>query len=67
MTPQEIRALLILKRVSQRQIARRLKVTDAAVSQVISGLEKNQRIRQSIAEALDMPASKIWPSKNGLR
>jgi predicted transcriptional regulator len=63
MTPQEIRARLIMKKVKQRQIAKRLGVTDGAVHQVIYGLETSRRIRQAIAEAIDLPESEVWPQK----
>lgn len=53
----------MLKQVTQRQIARQLGVSDAAVSQVVSGSEKNPRIRQAIAAALEVPVHQIWPQK----
>lgn len=63
MSPQQIKAGLILKGITQRQIAQRLGVSDAAVSQVIYGVEKNRRIREAIAEALEQPVEQVWPSK----
>lgn len=63
MSPQQIKAGLILKGITQRQIAQRLGVSDAAVSQVIYGVEKNRRIREAIAEALEQPIEQVWPSK----
>lgn len=63
MTPYEIKAHLIMKRVKQRQIAKQLGVTDGAVHQVIYGLETSRRIRKAIAKAIGLPESQIWPRK----
>ncbi|MDR7435865.1 MAG: helix-turn-helix transcriptional regulator [Armatimonadota bacterium] len=61
MRPEEIKARLILKGITQAEIARRLKVSRGAISQVISGRERNQRIRKAIARALGLKVSDIWP------
>jgi|DewCreStandDraft_3_1066083.scaffolds.fasta_scaffold00874_4 transcriptional regulator with XRE-family HTH domain len=63
MRPEEIKARLILKGITQAEIARRLKVSRGAISQVISGRERNQRIRKAIARALGLKVSDIWPEE----
>lgn len=64
MTPQEIRIALILKGVTQRDIARRLKVTDGAVSQVIYGDAISARIQDAIAEIIGQQVEQIWPRRS---
>ena len=63
MRPEEIKARLILRGITQAEIARRLKVSRGAISQVISGQERNQRIRKAIARALGLKVSDIWPEE----
>lgn len=63
MRPEEIKARLILRGITQAEIARRLKVSRGAISQVISGRERNQRIRKAIARALGLKVSDIWPEE----
>lgn len=61
MTPNQIRAAMILKNVRPADIARRLNVTRGAVSNVISGLKTSQRIREAVAEAVGKEVDAIWP------
>ena len=61
MTPNQIRAAMILKNVRPADIARRLNVTRGAVSNVISGLIVSQRIREAVAEAIGKEVDAIWP------
>lgn len=65
MTPREIRAELILRGVTQRQIAKLAGVTPGAVTQTIHQYEyisyKGRRVRQYIALALNKKESDIWP------
>lgn len=64
MTPQEIRIALIMKGVTQRDIARRLRVTDGAVSQVIYSRAPSARIMDAIAEIIGKPVDLIWPRRS---
>ncbi|MGE5606276.1 MAG: helix-turn-helix domain-containing protein [Bacteroidota bacterium] len=64
MTPQEIKALLMLKNIKQKDIALELDVTEGAVSQVIYGSATARRIRQAIAEKLGKSESELWPSNS---
>jgi lambda repressor-like predicted transcriptional regulator len=60
-TPQEIKASLILKGVSQVSIARKLGVAPSLVSMVIHGTEKNEKIRKAIAKIIEKPVRELWP------
>lgn len=61
MTPQEIRAHLILKDITQSSIAKELAVPASLVSMVIYGTEKTPRVRVAIAKAIGKPVQEIWP------
>lgn len=52
MTPNQIRAALILRGITAASIARRLKVSRAAVSAEISGRRTSARIRKAITKAV---------------
>jgi lambda repressor-like predicted transcriptional regulator len=60
-TPQEIKAALILKGVSQTSIAKELGVAKSLVSMVIYGAEKNAKVRKTIAKIIGQPVKEIWP------
>lgn len=62
MTPIEIKAALMVAGVSGREMAKRLGVTDQAVSNVIYGRTTSMRVRKAIAEALSKPVNALWPS-----
>jgi len=59
-TPAEIKAKLILKGVRQNDIAHKLRVSEAAVSRVISGIPCSNRIRAEIALRIGSTPEKIW-------
>ncbi|VBB05036.1 Hypothetical protein LUCI_0242 [Lucifera butyrica] len=61
MTPRQIKAAIILAGESQRRIARRLKVTDGAITQVIYGITTSGRIQREIARVIGKKAKEIWP------
>ncbi len=61
MKPNEIRAELLLKGIRPTMIARKLKVSRAAVSNVISGKFKSIRIQEEIAQLIDRTVEEIWP------
>jgi lambda repressor-like predicted transcriptional regulator len=63
MTPQEIKGHLVMKNIKNRDIARRLGVTDGAIHQVIYGYKSNGRIRRAIADAVEIPVEQLWPQK----
>jgi lambda repressor-like predicted transcriptional regulator len=61
LTPQEIRAALLIKGITQASIAKKLGVTESLVSMVVHGKEKNSEIRKAIAKAVGKPIREIWP------
>ncbi|HBS58113.1 MAG TPA: hypothetical protein DEA44_02475 [Firmicutes bacterium] len=61
MKPNEIRAELLLKGIRPTMIASKLKVSRAAVSNVISGKFKSIRIQEEIAQLIDRTVEEIWP------
>lgn len=65
MTPREIRAEMVLKNITIKQIADKAGVTSGAVTQTIYQYEgysfKGYRIRELIAEALGKAVMEIWP------
>lgn len=56
----EIKAMMVLKGVKQVDICRKLKVTPAAVSRVVSG-KKMTKVREAIADALGKRVEDLWP------
>ena len=61
MQPNEIRAELLLKGIRPAMIAKKLQVSRAAVSNVISGKFKSIRIQKEIAQRIDRTVKEIWP------
>lgn len=61
MTPNQIRAEMMLKNIRPVDIARRLNVTRSAVTNVIKGVKTSQRIREAIAEAIGKDVEALWP------
>lgn len=59
-TPQEIKANLILRGISQVSIANQLGVTPSLVSMVIHGTEKSPKVRKVIARLMDKSITEIW-------
>ncbi|MCK9420259.1 MAG: helix-turn-helix domain-containing protein [Nitrospirae bacterium] len=66
--PVDIKIRLLKKGISQAKIARSQDVVRSYVTHVIAGRNKNQRLRQAIADAIGMVVSDIWPNeKNNKR
>lgn len=63
MKPNEIRAALLLEDVRPADIANKLDVSRAAVSNVISGKLLSTRIRKEIAKIIDKEIGEIWPQQ----
>lgn len=57
----EIRAALILRGITISDVARQLNCSVAAVSMVISGTSKSQRIMEAVAAAIGKKVREIWP------
>jgi transcriptional regulator with XRE-family HTH domain len=64
LTPQEIKANLILKGITQASIAKKLGVTESLVSMVIHGKVKNSEVRKAIAKAIGKPVREIFPKSS---
>ncbi|MGV0961822.1 MAG: helix-turn-helix domain-containing protein [Limnohabitans sp.] len=58
---QNIKAELVRKGISQRELAVMLKTSPVSVNNVVSGLLKTPRIRRAISMAIGKPVSEIWP------
>lgn len=59
-TPEEIKASLILKKITQASIAKKLEVAPSLVSMVIHGTDKNKKVRRAIARALGKKVRDIF-------
>jgi transcriptional regulator with XRE-family HTH domain len=59
-TPEEIRAALLLKKITQASIAKKLGVSPSLVSRVIHGIEKNKRVQKEISDIIGKPIRGIW-------
>ncbi len=63
MKPIEIKILLMRKGISQRDVSRKLGVSDEAISRTIWGKLKSARLRAGIAKALGKEVTDLWPDK----
>ncbi|MCD5406877.1 MAG: helix-turn-helix domain-containing protein [Desulfotomaculum sp.] len=63
-TPREIRAMMVLKGVTLKNIAEEANVTASAIHQVIYsvGRVKGYRLRPYIAKAIGKKTEEIWPN-----
>ena len=64
MSNKEIKILLIRKDIKQADIARKLKVSTAAICRVIKGNSESRRIKRAIAKALEVDVKDLWPNGN---
>ena len=64
MTPQEIRIEILRANTTMAKIARAAKVSRGFVWQVVYGLRRTRRIRETIAQALGKPIQELWPEEN---
>lgn len=67
MHPEEIKAALRMKGMTQAMLADELQVTAASVHQAISGSIRSQNIQSRISQILDKPVKEIWPNQITLR
>lgn len=56
----KVKAQMVLKGVTQREICRTLHVTPATVSLIVSGKKKSRRVRKAIAKALGARYEELW-------
>mgnify|MGYP000896842406 CR=1 FL=1 len=64
MTPQEIKAHLILKGIKHCELAKELGVHKTAITLVINGNGKSKRIQEAIAKAINKPFNEVWKKKS---
>lgn len=57
-----VKSLMVLKGVQQVDICRKLHVTPATVSLIVSGKKTSARVRLAIAKALGMRVEELWPN-----
>jgi len=62
MSPLDIRIAMLRAGVGQAALARELNISRTAVYLVIEGKSTSHRVREKIAEAIDMDIRRIWPA-----
>jgi lambda repressor-like predicted transcriptional regulator len=67
MHPEEVKAALRMRGITQAILAEAHGVTRTAVRAVIVGQSKSQRIQEAISRVIDKPVSDIWPGQVRLR
>jgi transcriptional regulator with XRE-family HTH domain len=60
MKPSKIKALLMEKEIRHKDIAEALGVSNALISGVLGGYFESRRVKQAIADALQMKYEKVW-------
>lgn len=63
MNAMDRKILMLRKGITQAEIARRLSVSGATVSLVVSGRMRSRRVEQAVAEALGLPREILWPER----
>jgi lambda repressor-like predicted transcriptional regulator len=63
MRPEEIRAQMVLKGISQVSLAQKVGVHPVMISRVIYGRGTSRKVREIIATAIDCQVSDIWPPR----
>jgi lambda repressor-like predicted transcriptional regulator len=61
MTPLEIKIELLKAGISIRQLARHVGVSHTAMSYTIHGINKSQRLRKAVAQAIGKNVDEVWP------
>lgn len=67
MHPEEIKAALRMKGVTQAMLADQLQVASSSVHQAITGHIRSERIQARISEIIGKPVKSIWPNQVRLR
>lgn len=63
MRDREVRSIMVRKGVLNREIAKKLGVSEAAVSMVVSKKRVSRRIQQAVADALNKKFSQLWTNQ----
>jgi predicted transcriptional regulator len=61
MKPNEIRAELVLRKITLVSIAKKLGIAVPSVSQVLVRKRTTAYVREAIAEAINKPVSEVFP------
>lgn len=60
MTAREIKAALVLRGVRQSDIARKLKLSPAYISDVIARNRRSDRVERAVAQAIGEPVNMVF-------
>lgn len=63
MHPEEIKAAMRMKGTTPTALADKLDLSNATISQVISGRSVSARVRGQIAQIIGKPVAEIWPAE----
>lgn len=63
MHPEDIKAALRKRGLTQAQIARNLNVSKTSVCYVIDGRASSRRVAEAIAQAVGLPMGTLWPKR----
>jgi len=58
-----MRGLLVMRRITNRQIAKATGVSDTLVCKILAGVRKNRTVQQYIADLLGIPFDELWNIK----
>jgi transcriptional regulator with XRE-family HTH domain len=58
-----LQAAMTDKRISQAEIARRSETSEATVSRVVAGTQRNDAVENALAAALGMAVDDLFPSR----
>ena len=61
MTPDDLKILMIRKRVKQHDVIKKSGVSAVGVSRVFNGIERSRTVENAAAELLDKEPGDIWP------
>ena len=59
-SPEEIKAALLIKRITMKSIADDLGVTPPCVYLVVGGRGTSHRVQQAVADKLGLPFEQVW-------
>lgn len=57
-----VRGMMYITGVRQIDIARKYNIDKTVLSKVLSGKRKSPRVRQAIAQELNVPVEMLWPA-----
>jgi len=63
MDKRKIKATLIEKGILQKEIAEKIGVTRSCVSSIINGHRQSRKVKQAVADALNVNVGELWPGE----